>query len=218
MLLVLVIFIMSTYIFHECYKFDKRDPMKMEAEKVLINRVSLNGGILMTTSKVRMKLFKAALIQFNPYLNLMLITNRFLSRAVRNTFLQIYFMLVSLLSLLLCYHDSTQFVSKEQTSGLGLTLPNQLLTVIVSLALITFLKPLIWKVVIKMFYEPDAKVQSFGDDVAITSAKKNIVQSQSMYSFEKNGNNFGEVIERGNDEENQPPLNAFNKQSILRPS
>jgi hypothetical protein len=99
----------------------------------------------------RLALYKKILINFNPYLNLFMVYNKFLKRWVRSVLLQAYFMTISLV-----------FGVNQALLSFSLSeLDTYALIGLFSIAavIIIFIRPWTITFFYKLLYEPDSKVQ-----------------------------------------------------------
>lgn len=101
------------------------------------------------------RLYWLILVNFNPYLNLFMVYNKFLLRWVRNLMIQSYFLTVAL-----AFGLNSALLSLDYTTDFSLTQAKiGLFFIIVSGCLL--LRPLVIKCMYGMLYEPNARVEDY---------------------------------------------------------
>ena len=81
-----------------------------------------------------------------------MVTNKYLDRWFRNVLIQAYFMMISLFYLcILKIHYIYTNESFSKLDSLGLF--------VICIIVVILLRPWIWKVICKLFYEPDGRIE-----------------------------------------------------------
>jgi hypothetical protein len=142
-------FILLHIYFKLVYKSEHKDQPKIDTKHHFIYRAD--------HSRCRnlLRLYFLILLNFNPYLNLFTVYNKFLLRWVRNLMVQSYFLSVSLAfgvnSALLSLDYSTEFSKPEAKLGLFF---------IIVLGCI-MLRPMVIKCMYGLLYEPYGRVEDY---------------------------------------------------------
>lgn len=145
-----LVFFVMLHIYFKClYKSEHKDQPQRDTKYLFIYDTD--------HSRLRnlLKLYWLILINFNPYLNLCMIYNKFLLRWVRNLMLQSYFLTISLAfainSALLSLDYSSEFSLIETKIGLFF--------IIMFGALL--MRPIVLKMMYGLLYEPYARVEDY---------------------------------------------------------
>ena len=145
-----LVFFIMLHIYYKClYKSEHKDQPQRDTRFLFVYNPE--------ASRCRnlLRLYWLILLNFNPYLNLCLVYNKFLLRWVRNLMIQSYFLTVSLAfginSALLSLDYSDEFTKAETKIGLFF--------IVISGCLL--LRPLVIKCMYGMLYEPHARVESY---------------------------------------------------------
>lgn len=96
------------------------------------------------------------MVQFNPYLNMFMVYNQFLSRWTRSAIVQVYFMTISVI-----FGVNAAMLTFD-LSEIGKSDPIVLLGMFgIGLVIVVLIRP--WSVLFfyKMLYEPNSRVQSY---------------------------------------------------------
>jgi hypothetical protein len=103
-----------------------------------------------------MKLFGLTFINFNPYLNIFLVYNKFVPRWTRNLIIQNYFMAISIgFGIYACL--ATESLAETDAS----TMIGIFFLIVIA---VVFVRPWTIKVLYKLLYEPYSRVEDFQDN------------------------------------------------------
>ncbi|CDW89366.1 UNKNOWN [Stylonychia lemnae] len=178
-ILTLVIFVISSYVLYAKYKDEHQELNENQTDDLF------EICITQTAAKNRCRLFLRIIQNFNPYINLFLIYNKFLKRWIRNSLLQIYFMSVSIIFAV------NQYMLSDNMSELGQQNPEELIILfIITVIIVLFGRPQAIKLMYMLLYEPDSKVEDF--DYATTSIEINHKHDNQlkMISFDPKDDDF----------------------------
>ena len=147
-----LVFFIMLHIYYKClYKSEHKDQPQRDTQYLFVYNLE--------ASRCRnlLRLYWLILLNFNPYLNLCMVYNKFLLRWVRNLMIQSYFLTLSLAfginSALLSQDYSDEFTKSGAKIGLFF--------IIVGACLL--LRPLLIKFMYGMLYEPHGRVESYNE-------------------------------------------------------
>lgn len=145
-----LVFFIFLHIYYKClYKSEHKDQPQRDTRYLFVYNPEASRWCNL------LRLYWLIILNFNPYLNLCMVYNKFLLRWVRNLMIQSYFLTVSLAfginSALLSLDYSDEFTKSEAKIGLFF--------IIISGCLL--LRPLVIKFMYGMLYEPHGRVENY---------------------------------------------------------
>ena len=156
---VLIFFIGTHFFFRYRYKGENQEHLQRDHKFQFAYQTR--------KSKCRnfMRLFGLTFINFNPYLNIFLVYNKFVPRWTRNLIIQNYFMAISMgFGIYACL----------ATESLAETDPTTLIGIFFLIVIVViFIRPWTIKVLYKLLYEPYSRVEDFQDNDSPDNMKSN---------------------------------------------